>query len=345
MFLGLDDQIFTLAQLSEAARSFQLYLWFNLSLVVLFPFLLVVLSFILNRTTQFGVIARATCREAIRQPVFVMLLVIGLLVMVLNAMIPYFTMGDETTMYKDLGVATILICCCLLAIWTASMSIAEEIEGKTAMTLLSKPVNRRQFILGKYVGILQGVLWLLIPLFTLFIVLIYFKAGYDYREAGKGSVELFAWQTVDMGAFLIDYPWPETERILPILQILPGFVLIFLEVALLAAVSVAISTRLPMIVNLVTCIAIFIVSNLTPVILKSATSSGEESVVSVLVSLFAAVFAVILPQLEFFNMQTAISTDRMIPPDYLGYCALYTVCFCTMMMLLSFILFEDRDLA
>ena len=36
--------------------------------------------------------------------------------------------------------------------------MADEIEGKTAITLLSKPITRRQFILGKFLGIELGVL-------------------------------------------------------------------------------------------------------------------------------------------------------------------------------------------
>ena len=52
----------------------------------------------------------------------------------------------------------------LLALLTASSTVAEEIEGKTAITLLSKPINRRQFIIGKFVGIELGVLALYVLL-------------------------------------------------------------------------------------------------------------------------------------------------------------------------------------
>ena len=40
----------------------------------------------------------------------------------------------------------------------ASMLISEEIEGRTAITLMSKPVSRRQFLLGKFVGLLLAAL-------------------------------------------------------------------------------------------------------------------------------------------------------------------------------------------
>src|SRR3712207_9254880 len=56
---------------------------------------------------------------------------------------PRSTLFPYTTLFRS------LICGLILAIYSSSTSVADEIEGKTAMTLLSKPINRRQFILGK----------------------------------------------------------------------------------------------------------------------------------------------------------------------------------------------------
>ncbi len=93
-----------------------------------------------NYFTRTGAIARATTKEAIRQPVYLMLLVVGSVIMWAKLLDPFFSLGDDTKMFIDCGLATILICSLLVAIWTASLSVAEEIEGKTAMTLLSKPI-------------------------------------------------------------------------------------------------------------------------------------------------------------------------------------------------------------
>ena len=81
---------------------------------------------------------------------------------------PYFTFGEDIKMYKDTGLTTISFACMLLALLTASSTVAEEIEGKTAITLLSKPINRRQFIIGKFLGIELGVLALYVLLGALF---------------------------------------------------------------------------------------------------------------------------------------------------------------------------------
>jgi Ca2+/Na+ antiporter len=85
-------------------------------------------------TTRTGVIARAAAKEAIRQPVFPLLLTISLVMMVFNTFIPFFSLGEDVKMMEVCGLAMLLICGMFLAIWTSSMSIADEIEGKTAMT-------------------------------------------------------------------------------------------------------------------------------------------------------------------------------------------------------------------
>ena len=68
----------------------------------------------------------------------------------------YFTFGEDIKMYKDTGLTTISFAGLLLALLTASSTVAEEIEGKTAITLLSKPINRRHSSLGSSWGSSSG---------------------------------------------------------------------------------------------------------------------------------------------------------------------------------------------
>jgi hypothetical protein len=129
-----------------------------------------------------------------------------------------------------------------------------------------------------------------------------------------------------------------------VIQILPGLVLGFLEVTVLTAISVAISTRLPMLVNLVTCIAIFFLGHLTPVLVEATSQPGSQ--VNELVRFMARLFAWALPSLEFFNAGPAIATGAVIPwIDYvlpaLGYCVMYSGA----ALLFAFFLFENRDVA
>lgn len=277
--------------------------------------------------TRTGVIARGTTKEAIRQPLYLLLLFIGGMLLLVNTFLPFFSLGEDIKMLKDCGLATILICGLLLAIWTASTTIANEIEGKTAMTLLSKPITRRQFVIGKFLGIVQAVQFLVIPLMLLFCFLIFYKVGYDAKESGK---EIPSW---------IENGIPNKERLVEVLQVLPGFLLMFLEISVLTAVSVAISTRAPMIVNMVTCLAVFVVGHLTPIMVQAGVLKIE------IVDFMGRLIATVLPNLEYFNMSAAVATGQLIPPSYLLTAFAYSVVYGGAAILLSFILFEDRDLA
>jgi ABC-type transport system involved in multi-copper enzyme maturation permease subunit len=269
--------------------------------------------------TRAGVIARATAKEALRQPVFILLLLVSLMMLVLNTFVPFFSLGDDVKMLEICGLATILISGMLLAIWTSSMSIADEIEGKTAMTLLSKPITRRQFIIGKFVGIQAAVLALVIPVTCAFWVLIVYKVFYDARESSSDTTMALA----QMEAY----------------KIIPPVVLGLLEIAVMSAISVAISTRAPMVVNMVTCLAIFVVGHLTPSLVRSNLGRLE------LVTFMARVISAILPAVENFNVEAAIVTGSVVKAEYMGWVAIYSAAYIVAAILLAFILFEDRDLA
>ncbi len=272
-------------------------------------------------TTKAGVVARATTKEAIRQPIFLLALCLAVIILVLNTFLPFFSLGEDVKMLKDCGLATILIAGMLIAVWTASTSIADEIEGKTAMTLLSKPINRRQFVLGKYIGILQAVLWFMIPAAIVFLALVFYKVGYDAKEGSQDAPTI-------------------AIRFAVMIQIMPGLVLMFLEIAVLTALSVAISTRMPMVVNLTSMFAIFVVGHLTPVLVQSGNLKRLE-----FVEFMAKLIATALPSLDLFNTQAAVATGTLVPPIYLGEMSLYAACYAAVAILLAFILFEDRDLA
>lgn len=310
-------------------------------LTAIITVLALIALFGVNGLTRAGTIARATAKESVRQPIFLLLFFLGLITILLNTWIPFFSFGEDVKMYKDCGLATILISSTLLAVWSASISIAEEIEGKTAMTLLSKPINRREFVIGKYLGILQSVVWMILPMAILFLLLTYYKVGYDSKESGSSALDLYEWKEIAFAGATFEITWPLQERWAQVTQVTPGILLIFLEVAVIAAISVAISTRLPMVVNLVSCFTIFVIGHLTPVIVKAT----EQNNALELVAFFAKLFAIVLPQFALFNVQAAIATGASVPPDYLGLAAVYCVTYSSAAVLLAFILFEDRDLA
>jgi len=270
---------------------------------------------------KIAAIARTTGKEAVLQPLFYILLGTGILLLwFLAPHLPYFTFGEDVKVVEENGLTLVMLLSIILALWTASISLAEEIEGRTALTVLCKPISRRDFVLGKFLGILGPVAILFIVLGVFFLASVSYKVFYDARETSQ--------------------PEPNSQQCLEeVVRIAPGLVLAFLETTVMVSISVAISTRLGMLPNLVICFSIYVLGHLVPMLAKSAM--GQMPIVTFIADLLAA----ILPVLDHFNIYGPIATGESVPLAYLGLASLYCLAYSSLAMLAALLMFEDRDLA
>ncbi|MFW5858260.1 MAG: hypothetical protein ACOCX4_10300 [Planctomycetota bacterium] len=102
-------------------------------------------------------IARNTLYETMRQSVYGLILAAAAFLIALSTQIAMFTFMSSTKLVQDMGLATILLSGLFLGVLAASTVVHREIEGRTALTVLSKPVRREAFLLGKYLGIAAAV--------------------------------------------------------------------------------------------------------------------------------------------------------------------------------------------
>jgi ABC-type transport system involved in multi-copper enzyme maturation permease subunit len=265
-------------------------------------------------------IAVTTAKEAMAQPLFMIVLLIGAFAIMTYVYVPYNTFGEDVKVLRNTGFETIMALSVIFALWTASTSVADEIEGRTAITLLSKPISRRQFVLGKFLGISWPILVLFVVLGLWLMFWVSFKVAYDARETANPNPD---WQLC----------YDEMMRVVP------GLVLSFFETLVLASISVAISTRLPFMPNLVICGSIYVLGHLGTRIVQSSAVQLE------FVAFIGRLVAIVVPVLDHFNIQSAVAGGVDVPAAYLGWALLYCVLYCTVAMLLALILFEDRDLA
>ena len=269
---------------------------------------------------RLSAIALATFKSEVAQPLFVIVLIIGIVTLVLSIYIPYNTFGEDIKMLKDSGLTLIRVLCIILAVWGASTTLADEIDGRTALTVLSKPVRRRSFVIGKFFGIGWTTALMFIILGSVLLAVVSYKMIYDARET---SQEIPTWQ----GCYM------------EMASTVPGLLLAFMETMILAALSVAISTRLPMFANFMICFTVYVLGHLIPLI--SQATEGQFEIVKFVGRFSAAIF----PNLEAFDLQTALAGGIAVPNEYLVTSLLYCLLFSIVAMLLALILFEDRDLA
>ena len=265
-------------------------------------------------------IASSTTKEAIGQPIFTVAIVAGIVLLLSFIIIPYNTFGEDVKMLKDSGLTLVKVLALLVVIWTASVAVADEIEGRTALTVLSKPLTRRQFVIGKYIGLVLVATLVFLILGSVLMATTSLKVVYDARESSK-----------------TDPLWSDCAA--EMITIVPGLVLSLLETILLAAVSLAVSTRLGMIPNLIICFTIYVLGHLVPLIVQS--SVGKLAIVRFVGRLFAT----LLPVLEHFTIEAAVVGGVPIPWSYLGWAAIYAGLYATIAVLVALVLFQDRDLA
>ncbi len=107
---------------------------------------------------KFCSIAANTFVETIRQPLYGALLLVTILMLIANVALAGFTLSDDDKLLRDLGLNTLLLSGLFLAAFSATGVLTREIENKTVLTVVSKPVGRPVFILGKYAGVLGALL-------------------------------------------------------------------------------------------------------------------------------------------------------------------------------------------
>lgn len=282
------------------------------------------LVYLLQRTAmpKMTAVTLATAKTDFAQTVYLLVMAVGVFLLLLFIIVPMNTFGHDIKGMKTAGFALIPFLGLFVAIWSASTSLSEEIDGKTALTVLSKPVSRLDFILGKFTGIAWSTLFMCTVLGLVLLLGVSYKPVYDERE---GADLQLTWQLC-FGEMV---------------QTIPGLVLVYLQVVVMTAISVAISTRLPFIPNLLICFTIWALGHLTPQLVQSQVVAEQMAPIVFFSQLIATVF----PVLDHFDVQASVAGNRIVPLAYLGWCFVYATIYSTIAMLFALTLFEDRDLA
>jgi ABC-type Na+ efflux pump permease subunit len=298
------------------------------------------------------VIIRHTFREAVGQPIFSLLLGLGAAILLIFAALPFFTFGEDTVMFKSVALDLILILVLIATLFATSKSIYEEIEDRTMLTLMSKPLRKWEVLLGKYLGIVLAAAMAVAILGIVLALCVWWRIPNDYQLRTRSLDEREIRQIFD-------------HRIMHLMGLLPSLVLMWLQISVLAAISVAISTRFSLVVNLPTVIIIYIAGNLTrflfPINFGSTNSGGALAETSFLTRAFAYVIGNIVPFLGTFDLRqkaiysrvavagTMFAQDPNAVPlgelwAYTAVATLYAVAYATFALAFGMLMFQGREL-
>lgn len=317
---------------------------------------------------QLFIISRHTFRQSIRQPVFVVLILLSGLALVLNPALAAYSLGDDNKLMIDMGFSTLFVAGLLMAAFTATGVLSQELENKTASTVASKPVARPVFVIGKYIGVsaaialaywglcvvylltvrhrvletatsqFDGPVWLFGSIAAMVAMLGATAVNYLYNRPFTSSfvISLSALMTLAWAMVLmIDKQWQfqaPTADLQP--QIMIGLLLIFLAVLVLTALAIAASTRLGQMMTLLVCVIGFGVG-----LLNDFIFGGLAKQYAIAKPLYLA-----LPNFQLFWPADAISQGQGFTAVYVGLVSGYAVLYVTALVAMAVGLFENRQI-
>src|SRR5216683_4121432 len=125
-------------------------------------------------------IARNAFREAVRDRVLYNLVVFVLLLIAAAIFLGEISAGQEAKIIVDLGLSAILLFGVFIAIFVGVGLVYKEIERRTLYAILSKPIGRGEFLLGKYLGLCLTLLVNVVIMGVgVSLALIYVRRGWD----------------------------------------------------------------------------------------------------------------------------------------------------------------------
>lgn len=288
------------------------------------------------------IILSHTLRETLVQPIFGVLLALGATVLGLYSLLPFFTLGEDVLMFKAVGLDVVLVIALLMGLFAASRSIFEEIEDRTMLTLMSKPVSRWQVLVGKYLGLLGASALAVGVLGAVLAACVWMRIPGDFGLAPDPIDEIAAARLEGLRKMHLAGLWPQ-------------LVLLWMQVGTLVAISVAISTRFSLVVNVPATILIYLGGNLTRFVDVAAqgkgwlTQAGAEAINTLLP--FLAIFD--LTRYTVFSPIRIEGTEMAEDPLavqvadlwlYIGVAGLYFVAYVTFALTLGHLSLRRREL-
>lgn len=256
---------------------------------------------ILQTTT----IARNTFVESIRQPIYLIVVLLAGALQIFTTWSTAYSMGYTTSaevskdnkLLLDIGLATILVAGMLLAAFVATAVLSREIESKTVLTVVSKPISRAAVVLGKYLGV-AGAITVAVVIMTAYLML-GLRHGVMSTAADDPDMPVILFSAlavlVSVGVaawcnFYYGWSFPQTASLLllPLILLAYGVSLVFtkewhvqplltdfkpqvsmaciavlLALLVLSAVATAASTRLGQVMTIVVCAGVFMLGLLS----------------------------------------------------------------------------------
>jgi ABC-type transport system involved in multi-copper enzyme maturation permease subunit len=321
--------------------------------------------FHVKQLRQVFAIASCTTRELVRNPAFLILIGVATVLVASSPLFALFHMGEQVKLVADLGLGTSLVIGLLVGVLGASWELSEELESLTIYAILSKPVSRASYVTGKYFGVLAAaIVASAVPLLILLLTVRALSAdGALLLYCGPAAIVLAAgggvllWRSGESAAraavistgltVLALFISLDSGGVLALAgrslrgwawALVPAYLGLVFQIAILTAVAVALSVRLSLAANLPITLAVFVLGQ----IVGEARAGGGPG----------GVIAYLLPDLSSLQYTDAVaerlssgsfSLGAVVSADILAGAFAVAAAYSAGALLLAGALFSRRD--
>lgn len=149
------------------------------------------------------VLALNTFKEVVRDRILYGLVIFAILLIGLSLALGQLSFAEQARISSNFGLSAIHLCAVILAIFIGSNLVYKEIEKKTILTILVRPISRLQFILGKCLGLAMVIMMMVLGLSSVLMLVFW---GLDVPVGGRFAlvvVGLLAESLVLLGVTLL----------------------------------------------------------------------------------------------------------------------------------------------
>ncbi|MEM8722800.1 MAG: ABC transporter permease [Cyanobacteria bacterium P01_G01_bin.39] len=248
-------------------------------------------------------IANNGFREVIRERILYFIGFFSLLLILAQRIIPEIAAGTHEKILLDIGIGAITILSVIVAIFIGTALINKEIEKRTLLMLIPKPISRAELILGKHLG-LTAVLTVMV--------------------------------TIMMTIYLATLSISQIEY--PVVALLTAGVYLLLELALIVAVAILFGVFTSSILATLLSFGVYLMGHFSEDLVELGKLSKNASIESLTTSLY-----LVLPNLSRLDLKNEAVYGLLPNSTELITHAIYGVLYTALLLIVSMMIFAQKE--
>lgn len=321
---------------------------------------------------RMGPIAINTFKEAVRNRILYFILLFALVLMGSSGVVKELAIGAHDRIIRNIGLAAINFFGLMVAVFVGISLVYTELDKKSIYTIVSKPLHRYQYLLGKYFGLLLTI-YIIVAVMTLFFFML---VNYQGLTTDKALEELLWSQSSSGDYVLVDHAgWVKTAFLLKSAGLALGqaFSNLFgfsygavsqnlmilvamtcLELMIVTAFVVFYSSFTTPTLAAIFSVLTFLAGRLNEDILRFGMQMAKNSLKRLGVDTFQALpffeqlkiylvqaVAVVVPNLDSLNLSAEAMSDKTI--EVWRFSVLYAICYSATILMFAILIFRKRN--